>query len=313
LKELKIVKYDLDYMRSWDEFVCGSKNGTFLFYRNYMDYHSDRFEDCSLLFYEGTKLVAVMPANIDSCILYSHRGLTFGGIITDGGMRTPLMLALFETMKQYLQEHGINKLIYKAIPHIYHSMPADEDLYALFRSNAQLMRRDISSAAFLPEKMSFSKGRKWSVKKGKNSGLSVKSSLDFRTFMDIESEILMKKYSVKPIHSAEEMELLANKFPDNIKLFGAFREDKMLAGVIVYENRLIAHTQYIATTDEGKELFATDLIIDHLINVYYSTKKYFDFGISTEQEGRYLNIGLVTQKEEYGARAIVYDTYALEM
>ncbi|MHB8084853.1 MAG: GNAT family N-acetyltransferase [Dehalococcoidia bacterium] len=293
--------------------MADSKNGVFLFYRDYMDYHADRFEDFSLLLFEGNSLIAIFPGNIKSDVLYSHGGLTFGGLISDGRMRTPLMVELFESMEGYLAGQGIARLIYKRVPHIYHILPAEEDLYALFLSNAQIIKRDVSSTIFMSEKVSFSKGRKWSVKKGKESGLLVKSNTDFAAFMAIEADILKKKHGVAPVHSPEEMELLANRFPDNIKLFGAFQGDKMLAGVIIYENRNIAHTQYIAGTDEGRELFATDLIIDYLINEYYTGKRYFDFGISTEQDGKVVNTGLVTQKEEYGARAVVYDTYEIQI
>ena len=89
--------------------------------------------------------------------------------------------------------------------------------------------------------------------------------------------------------------------------------DNMVAGVIVYESENVAHMQYIAANDDGKKLLSTDFIFDFLINEYYKNKKYFDFGISTEKEGRFLNIGLITFKEEFGARAVVYDTYELEV
>ena len=205
------------------------------------------------------------------------------------------------------------KIVYKTIPYIYHDVPAEEDLYALFLHNAKLERRDVSSTIFMKEKMAYSKGRKWAVKKSKSTGLDVRRSHDFKSFMDIEEENLRNKYGIKPTHSTAEMELLANKFPDNIKLFAAYKGDNMVGGVIVYENTTVAHTQYIASTDEGKKLFAGDLLLDFLINRQYVEKRYFDFGISTEKEGRFLNIGLIIQKEEFGASAVVYDTYELEL
>lgn len=309
----RIEGYEPKHKRLWDEFITNSKNGVFLFHRDYMEYHSDRFTDHSLLFYDDNKLVGVMPANIKDNILVSHGGLTFGGIVSDQGMKTPMMLEIFDALKEYVKTRGVTKVIYKAIPHIYHNVPAEEDLYALSRHNARLVKRDISSTISMKEKIAFSKGRKWSVKKSKTQKLEVRRSYDFKTCMGIEEDLLKEKYGVKPTHTADEMQLLASRFPENIKLFTAHKDDTMLAGVIIYESKNVAHTQYIANSEEGRKMFATDLILDFLINEYYTEKKYFDFGISTEEEGRVLNTGLITQKEEFGARAVVYDTYELNI
>lgn len=309
---IEVVKYEANQKLLWDEFILNSKNGVFLFNRDYMEYHSDRFTDHSIMFFDNNRLIAIMAANVKDNVLYSHGGLTFGGIISDNKMKTPLMLKIFEALKKYTKTQGIIKTIYKAIPHIYHNVPAEEDLYALFRLNAKLVRRDVSSTIFMRQRQAYSKRRKRSIKKSKTSGLEVKKSYDFKTFMDIEEDNLRRKYGVKPTHTTEEIQLLAGRFPEDIKLFAAQRGDTIVAGVIIYESENVAHAQYITATDEGKKLLATDYLFDFLINEYYQEKKYFDFGISTEQEGRFLNEGLITFKEEFGARAVVYDTYELE-
>lgn len=310
---IKIVKYQKEHKGSWDEFIRRSKNGTFLFYRDYMEYHADRFNDHSLLFFYDNKLIAVLPANSKDSILCSHGGLTFGGMVSDRKMRTPLMIEVFAELKEYLEREDIVKIIYKAIPYIYHDGPAEEDLYALFINNAKLIRRDVASAIFMAGRDSFSKGRKWSVKKSKQAGMEVKISNEFDDFMAIEEAHLFGKYGIKPVHSSDEISLLAQRFPENIKLFAAYKNKCMLGGVIVYESDNVAHTQYIAATDEGKDLGASDFVLDFLINQYYANKKYFDFGISTENEGRYLNKSLIANKEGFGARAVVYDTYELKV
>jgi len=310
---IDVQRYEKKYKPLWDEFITKSKNGVFLFYRDYMEYHSDRFTDFSLIFFDNNRVVAVMPANIKEDIVFSHGGLTFGGIVSDQKMRTPMMLEIFDILKEYLETEGVKRVIYKAIPHIYHIHPAEEDLYALFRHNAKLIRRDVSSAIFMREKLPFDKKRRWGVKKGKNAGLTIKRSYDFETFMAIEKENLIKKYGVKPTHTAAEIRLLANRFPENIKLFAAYKSDEMVAGTIIYEsNKKVAHAQYIAASDKGRKLYALDTIFDYLINEYYRDKvEYFDFGISTERNGKFLNVGLISQKEEFGARAVTYDFYEL--
>lgn len=313
MNKIKIIRYEKKQKPLWDEFIKNSKNGIFLFYRDYMEYHADRFIDHSLMFFDGTKLVAVMPANIKDGTLFSHGGLTFGGIISDKRMKTPLMIEIFDALEEYLKTLGIIKFIYKIIPHIYHNVPAEEDLHALFLHDAKLTRRDVSSTIFIENGMDFSKGRKWCIKKSKTNGLEVRRSYDFKTFMDIEEGNLREKYGVKPTHTADEMQLLASRFHENIKLFAAYMDDTMVAGVIIYESKNVAHTQYIASTDEGKKMFGSDLILDFLINEYYTTKKYFDFGISTENNGLYLNEGLILFKEGFGARAVVHDFYEVDI
>jgi len=306
-----INRYEPRYKPLWDEFIAKSKNGVFLFYRDYIEYHSDRFTDFSLMFFDDNRLIAVMPANIKDDMLFSHGGLTFGGIISDQRMKTPMMLEIFDALKEYLKTRGIVKIVYKAIPHIYHNVPAEEDLYALFRHDASLIRRDVSSTISVKETIAFGKGRKWCIKKSKKYGLGIGRSYDFKDFMTIEEDLLGRKYGVKPTHTADEIQLLATRFPENIKLFTARKDDAMVAGVIIYESKNVAHAQYIAASDEGKKLFAVDFILDFLINDYYAEKKYFDFGISTENSGQYLNVGLIGHKEGFGARAVVCDFYEM--
>ena len=309
---IRIETYKEEYQSRWDQFIENSKNGIFFFHRDYMDYHSDRFEDHSLLFLKNEKLVAIMPANIKDDSLNSHDGLTFGGIISNRKMTTSLMLEIFNELKDYLKINGINKVLYKSIPHIYHLLPAEEDLYALIRNKAKLFRRDVSSTIFMEERIPYSRNKKRNMKISKKGGLKIEESHDFENFMNIEEKRLIEKYGVKPTHTAEEINLLASKFPDNIKLFTAKTVDnEMHGGVIIFDSENVAHAQYQAATDAGLKLGGTDLIFDFLINNYYKDKKYFDFGISTEKNGFYLNEGLISYKEQFGSRAVVHDFYEL--
>jgi len=308
---IRVVQYRAEYKRLWDEFVAQSKNGVFLFRRDYIEYHADRFEDYSLLFFVDEKLVALLPANVKGDSVTSHGGLTFGGVVTDSRMRAGLMLEIFDALREHLNTSGKPRLIYKAIPHIYHSVPAEEDLYALFRHQGRLIRRDLSATISQRERVALTKGRKWSLKQSRAHALAVRRSDDFQTFMAIEAEVLKARYNLCPVHTGDEIAMLADRFPDNIKLFAAFKEATMLAGVVIYESRNVAHAQYIAATDDGKQMAALDCILNFLINEEYADKPYFDFGVSTEQGGCYLNAGLAEHKESFGARAVVYDFYEL--
>jgi len=335
---LGLERYTSSRQRDWDAFVERSKNGTFLFQRGYMDYHADRFEDHSLMAFQGGRLIALLPANRAGDALVSHGGLTYGGWITDERMRTATMLELFALLRDEAATLGVGRVIYKPVPAIYQRMPAEEDLYALFRHGARLVRRDVSSALRLSERPALTKGRKCGLKLARSQGLDVRRSDDIEAFMEVEAALLREKYGTRPTHTVAEMRLLAERFPNNIKLFAAYRDVQMLGGVLVYESvnvalslrertaasplaeregyitsNRVAHAQYIASTGEGRAAAALDAVLDHLLNVVYRDSTYFDFGISTEDEGRYLNEGLSENKESYGARAIVYDRYEMSV
>jgi len=309
---ITIKKYNGQDKEAWDDFVRDSKNGTFLFYRNYMEYHSDRFTDFSLLFYRDGDLIALMPASAKEKMVSSHAGLTYGGIVTNQQMRVSIMLELFDALIAFLKAHGFKRLVYKAIPFIYHRLPAQEDLYALFIHRAKLIRRDVSSTISMSERVPLNKLRK-SISKTRIADLSIERSYDFETYMRMVASLLKQKYNSAPTHTAREIEYLATQFPDNIKLFGAFRNHEMLAGIIIYETPLVAHAQYIAATDAGKEIGALHFVMDYLLNNEYARKKYFDFGTSMAPDGEHLNEGVLRYKESFGARAVVYDHYFCDL
>jgi len=306
-----VVHYSSQYKGQWDNFVLGAKNGVFLFLRDYMEYHSNRFRDHSLLFFRGDQLVGLLPANIDGDTLFSHAGLTFGGVISGYDMKTTLMLELFEALNSHCRRNKITKVVYKTIPYIYHSVPASEDLYALFRNNAKLIGRNLSSSLYIPQKGVLDSRRKESLRKARKHNLIVKRSSDLAGFMQLAQEVLMERHGARPVHTLEELTLLINRFPGNIKLFASYRQDEMLAGIIMYESQNVAHGQYAANSAEGRSIGAQDLIEDYLINQYYVNKKYYDFGISTLQLGRELNEGLICRKEGFGSSAVNYDIYEL--
>lgn len=311
---MNIIKYTAQYKNLWNEFVNNSKNSHFFFQRDYMEYHSDRFEDFSLMVFDETnKLIAILPANIKKDILHSHQGLTFGGFLVDDRMKTETMLEIFELLKQFLKEQNIEKIVYKCIPYIYHIKPSEEDRYVLFRNDAKLIRRDVSSTIDLTEQVRYSKGRKWTINKAKKESIETFESDDYETFWELLSGVLESNHEAKPVHTLEEITKLANLFPKNIRLFLAKRNEIIVSGALIYENQNIVHTQYLANSEEGRDLGALDFLIDYLIKNIFKNKKYFDFGISNEDAGRYLNTGLIAQKEGFGARAVVHDFYELEI
>jgi len=310
MPKFEIKRYFSEDKQVWDKFVTNSRNGTFLFLRDYMDYHKDKFTDASYLVSRDGILIALIAGNVKDNIFISHGGLTFGGWLIQSDVKTNDIINAFSLLNAELDKIGVTKVIYKPIPSIYHLIPSEEDLYALFQFKAQLTERKISSSINQFHRVVFSHSRKDGIRKAKKNRLSVCRSTDIEQFWTILTDNLAEQYSVRPVHELAEIKRLAVLFPDNIVLFTVLNPTReMLAGALMYISRQVAHVQYISATPQGKTFGALDLLFEHLITLEYKDKPIFDFGHSCEKGGLILNNGLLFQKEGFGGRGICYDTY----
>lgn len=310
----EVIRYSAEHKSAWNQFVLNSKNSTFLFDRNYMDYHSDRFEDNSLMIYRKGKLYSLLPANKVGDVLHSHQGLTYGGLLMNDKVTVSESIEVFQVINVYLRECGFTKVVYKPIPFIYHQRPAQEDLYALFRTTrAKVTGRNISSTIIQSDKIKFIESRKSGIRKALANEIIIRQSSDLSDFWEILDTNLQSKYGVAPVHSLSEMQLLQSRFPQNIKLYLAYKGGIALGGTLLYITKQVVHTQYISANMEGKVLGVLDLLFDYLINHEYTNYPYFDFGQSTEQMGNLLNESLIFQKEGFGGRGLCYDIYEYEL
>lgn len=310
---IRVEKYTNSHREAWNKLVKESKNGTFLYERDFIEYHAHRFTDHSLLFYYKENLVAVMPANAEPTLLATHRGLTWGGIISTDKMTTVLMMELVQALVQYMQTSGFKKLYYKAAPAIFHKYPSSEDLYALYRAGAQLVRREVSSVIDIAQPQLLAHRNVRNLKKNEKEVIRLEHTDNYADFMKIVETLLQEKYKTKPTHTLQEIQYLKAKFPDHIHLLQAYAADELLGGVIYYVMGQTIHTQYIAFTDSGKNKGAMSVVVKELLERYTSSQgyRYLSFGISTENEGKVLNDNLITSKENLGGRAIVHDFYEL--
>ena len=312
---LKIVRYESCMIEEWNSFVLCSKNSLFMFDRKYMDYHKDRFKDHSLMFYDDDKLIGLIPMSEHDKELRSHGGLTYGGFITDDKMKQHTMMECFALLIEYARDNGYSHIIYKCIPHIYHSQPAEEDRFALFANNARLITIDVSTYLDLANPLKMPKGRKAQISRARREGVIIKelSSLEsFEQFISLENEVLLAFHNVKAVHSGKELKFLKDNLPNNIHLFAALKDNNMIAGAVIYEYNDVIHTQYMAANKEARRIGALDLTISHVIDNYKLNKKWLDFGISTEHGKVYLNEGLCSQKEGFGGRTGVYEIWDLK-
>jgi hypothetical protein len=298
----------------WDDFVIKSKTPLFFFKRDYLEYHSERFHDCSLMFYQNDVLVSIFPATRDMNTLISHGGLTFGGVLVTNKTRVATVVEVFDELLEFSKSQAISKIIYKPSPTPFHQYPCEEDLYCIKNTlNGVLYKRDLSSVIKLSERIKLSKGRKALISRARKLGLVVEDSNDWEGFHTLLSSIL-EKHSATAVHSASELEYLTKQFPRNIKLKVIKVDEEIISAVLFFLFEGVTHTQYMATNEKGRECGALDFIIETAIQQSHEEGvEYFSFGISTENNGTVLNGGLAAQKESFGARAICIDSYEVEV
>lgn len=303
---MKVELFQRKDRDKWNRFIETSKNSHFMFNRDYMEYHSSRFSDFSLTVSDDNDdFLALFPANISNKVLYSHQGLTFGGLCVQKSATTSLVYDIFKAVISFLKDTNlVNSIVYKRMPDFYATYPAQEDLYSLFLLNATLFRRDVSVAIDLERPLKISNNRMGQIKKAQKFGIIVEEVTSFQDFWYMLEEVLFTQHGVKPVHSLSEIEMLSTLFPNNIRCFTARKDGAVIAGTVVYETLNVAHTQYLANSVLGREFGALDLVFYELITNVYRSKKYLDFGTSNEEGGRVLNTGLIKQKEGFGARVI---------
>jgi hypothetical protein len=312
--ELVVRAYTPNDETRWDEFVGGSKNGTFLFRRNFMEYHSDRFTDASTLVTEaGGRLLAIFPANCSGTRIVSHAGLSYGGMVSNEAMTAPLALEIFAAWFSYFRAQGIVEVVYKAVPSIYHRMPADEDRYALFYHGATLYRCDLSQTVELAAQGPVQVRRRRGARKATEVGFTVRETDTIDQFWPILCDNLASRHQLRPVHSEAEMRLLQGRFPANIRLFGVYDGDVLRAGTLLFCCGQTTHAQYIAASEEARTVGALDLLFLTLLDSFRSRQRYFDFGNSNEDDGRFLNRSLAEFKEGFGARGIVQEFFRLNL
>jgi hypothetical protein len=319
MKYLNVFPYREESAELWDKFLAQVPIATFLHTRRYLSYHADRFRDVSLIIENdknqivGLFLAAVDPTNTHQVV--SHPGITYGGILHKGDLAGEKMLHAFEAVHEYYREQGFEILQYKAVPYIYHQIPAADDLYALFRLGAVRYRCDLSCAIDLANQPKPSQRRKRSFKKALKYGIEVKQGVDFiKDLWLVLQENLQRKYKVHPVHSISEILHLHSLFPNNIELVVAVLNSKVVAGVVLFINSFVIHAQYIASSEIGYEVCALDAIFDHCIgNAKDRKARYFSFGVSTENEGKYLNTNLYQFKTEFGAGGVIHEFYEINL
>ncbi|WP_236642039.1 GNAT family N-acetyltransferase [Dokdonia sinensis] len=278
-----------------------------------MEYHKDRFEDASQLIFKGKNLVAILPANQVDNTIHSHQGLTYGGLLLSNKSKLTEIIPFFKEILITLKAKGITSLIIKQLPIFYASLPSQELDYLAFLCNAKTTRVDVASVIDNKNRIAIQSNRKEGVKKGARAGLTIVQTKDFSEFWkNILEPNLTERHGAKPTHTLAEITRLQERFPENIKQFNVLKDGAIAGGATIFETGITAHVQYISAGEHKQEWGTLDFLFEHLIETVFAHKRYFDFGISNENDGRNLNKGLNYWKECFGARTFVHSVYAFD-
>ena len=279
-----------------------------------MEYHQDRFNDYSLMIFKEETLVAIFPANENNGILYSHQGITYGGLILSEAVKLKDVTIYFKKLLEFYKAQGFSNIVLKQLPAIYAQIPNNELDYLMFIVDATLVRRDSLSVLNMKLRPKVSKDRIAGKKRAEKQELVVKEVDDLSTFWNtILIPNLKAKHNADPVHTLAEIETLKRRFPKNIRQFNVYKNNRIVAGTTIFETEYVAHSQYISGNEDKNTLGSLDLLHHYLIDDVFKDKRYFDFGISNENEGKQINAGLNYWKEGFGARTITQDFYNINL
>ena len=315
---LKVECYTPAWSQIWEDFLTDAHQSTFLHSRKYLSYNEEKYLDKSLLLKDSDKIIGLFPAA--QCVsdkekVISHPGITYGGVIHSGKVTGDVAVEIWDHILEYYQKDGYKKLTYKPVPRVYHKVPCDDDIYAIFRAGANLIRADLSSAINLHNRKTISKRRERCLCKARNAGIRIGQGTNFLGQMwSVLEENLIKKHGKKPVHSLTEITKLAELFPNQINCTCAFLGNEVIAGVVTYKTTTCVHAQYIASNQYGYEHSALDLVFNTLIvEATENKQQWFDFGTCNENEGKILNAGLYSFKTEFGGGGIIHEHYQLKL
>jgi hypothetical protein len=319
MTDLRARPYALGDTQSWDDLVAASWNGTFLHTRRYLTSVDNRVADASLVVEDAKgRLVGVLPAGVhatDRTMVESHPAVAYGGIVHRGELAGTRLVAALETVVDRYYHDGWRALRYKAVPHVYHAVPADDDLYALFRLRATRSRCDVASVVDVSKRLPPSDRRARSLRKAQRAGIEVARGAEhLDALCSVIATRLADKFDAEPLHDAKALARLQALFPDRVECVVGLLDQRVVAGAVLFRTGRVDHAQYIAADDRGYQTSALDAVLFAcLADCERSGVRYFSFGNSTIYGGRVFNESLFSYKAGFGAGTVVHECYDLPL
>jgi len=328
MNDTDVIRYEDSHEKIWDKFINeNSVNGTFLHTRAFLNYHpKERFKDCSLFICAPQNIYqpyAVVPAceymEDNQKVFYSHMGSTFGGIIISSAHYTVLDISDFaDCLDKWLANNAYYKVILKITPDIFSQEKTDLLQYLLWNKGYEQyteLSTYIDFSIYSDDLLSnFNRRKQRDVKKCSEHSLEGKffeKPGEIEIFYTLLCENLLK-HNTKPVHTIEEIFALKSRLENIVTFYGIYDGEQMVAGAMLFffKNTNTYHIQYSCAKQGIKEYSPMPYLFYKLIEFsHVSNARFLSFGISTEQKGQVLNMGLIKAKEEYGVNFSLNRTF----
>jgi len=307
----------------WETFVLSANNGTMFHERRFLAYHPEgRFVDHSLILEKKGKTKALFPAveivTPSGKDLISHQGSSYGGFVVERNFSFRDGYDCVEGLVDYARRSGFKRIQMTLPPAIYQTRVSNYLDFSLIKHGFTYKKRDVSSLLTIEETPEtnlefFKSSHRTAVRKAVKQGVVVRESDDWETFYNLLKQNLKIRHNVQPTHTLEELRQLKTLYPERIRLFGAFLDQEMVAGVVNFSvNQDVVLAFYISHNEAFQHLRAVNLLFYEIIKwCHLNTYKYLDFGIFTVNMEP--NFGLGRFKENFGASGVFRDTFEIDL
>ena len=324
---LSIKKYTEKKLTEWNKFVNLSNNGTLFHNRKFLSYHLNRdFIDCSLLFFDSDRLIAVLPAaeikENKKKIFFSHPGASYGGFIISENLKFKTINEIINLLEQYCVDNHFNEIILINTPPLYFKNRTDNIDYLLGWNQFEESETYISHITDLTlhdDLNCFLGKRKKRYLKNINSEFHINfaESKDVKSFYSILFEN-KKKYNTSPTHSLKEMEKLIKDFPNHIRLFLSSKNDEIVGGTFLFFlNERIGLVFYNVILENYRNSQLSTIQLFNVMKIFKSAGlKSIDFGVSHTPELKNPltpKLSLIEFKEQFGANGVIRKVYRKDL
>ena len=315
---LEIIKYDANKHKIlWDSFVLKSNNGTIFHSRKFLSYHKERnFQDCSFLFQNKNNIEALFTGAIIDDVLYSHPGASFGGFIYNQ-LSFEFGSKIVELLLEFAQQNNLKEIVIVPTPFIYYNQYNEVMEYCLYINGFSVIEYYMSSFVNLESNLldQLHNRKKRYIKKMEGE-IEIELSKDLDSFYPILVNNKLK-HKTKPTHTLEELKILMQQFPDEIKLLLSYQNNKIIGGALNFiTNKNSCILFYNMIDYEYQSLQVASL------QIYASLKwaqennlKFLDIGVSQLYEGDKIipHESLINFKEQFGAKAMIRKVMKLNL
>jgi hypothetical protein len=321
--DLRVQRYRRDLHRDlWEAFISTTANGNLFQARRFLEYHRvDRFEDHSLLFWRGEKLIAVAAGEAVGDEWSSHRFTSEAGLAALPDLSAAEALDLVHTLLSYASRRNWKKLSMRYVPDALAEASFTTLVWALSVSGFSEHSRELAWC-MLPRFASedeLIKAYHESARRGIAKALSAKlrayETNDWANFWRLLTANLKGRFNVVPTHSLVEIECLRELCRGEVRLHGVHDErDRMIAGAVIFDvSRSASHCFYFAQDYDFQRARPMTFLMHHINTEYVvNRKRKLDYGVITAHGGEELNLGLSRFKSHFAAVPVIRRRYTWE-